>query len=262
MEKEQTNRLSDAVTTLTRSKPMVNYRIMPGGITRIIDLHSSMYLVPIDKTNEFVLFDSGIDRQAKNLRQYLGHLGLGMRAIKEVYLTHAHSDHVGGVNEINSDSNAEIYVSEAEMSVLSGRKNSQGFVPALADKISNRHNAALPDVRPNFVGDYDLIKVSGDLAVRSFVMPGHTDGSLAYLVSNRADGSNSLIVGDSMDYDRTGQLKNAFKPVSHNTKQSLNSINRLVAIIDQDLGVRIDNVIPSHSGEGRWGSVRLFSFNS
>ncbi len=262
MEKEQTTKLTNLLAKVTRTKPMVNYRIMPGGVTRIIDCHSLMYLVPIDKTNEFVLFDSGLNKEAKGLRTYLGHLGLGLSAIKEVFITHAHVDHVGGLAEIVEDSAAEVYIAGEEMAVFSGNKRSQGPLPNLLDVVSSKHNAAVEEVNPNLVNDGEFIKVAGGLAVRGIKMPGHTDGSMAWLISQGLDSSNSLIVGDSMDFDRRGLIRNAATPFTNNTNKSKNSINRLVGVVEQDLGVRVDNVIPSHSGEGRWGSVKLFTFNN
>ena len=263
MEQQKSSLTTELVSKVAGVSKLNNYEELYDGSTRIVDLHSSMYLIPINETRrEFILIDSGINTYAKKLRSYLGQTGLCLNAIKEVYTTHAHADHVGGLSEIYDQTDAEIFISKEELPVLSGQKISQGPVPYVIDVLTCRRLASVPEVKPTLISEGDFSNKIGKLSIKAISVPGHTDGSLSYLVSSDGGRTGALYVGDALDFDKSGSVKPAALMFSKNHQESKNSINHLVYYIEENLGTKIRQVIPSHSGQGRFGSVRNYAFNS
>ena len=90
----------------------------------------------------------------------------------EIYLTHGHFDHIGGVNSIVSKyPETKIYISHDDLPLLlDSRKNlsaSMGIDTALKDVIKT----------VQFVEEGDVIDVGADDKMKVIDLPGHTKGS-------------------------------------------------------------------------------------
>lgn len=126
------------------------------------------YIIINEETREAIIIDPG--DEGKSLISYLK--GLNVK-LQYILLTHGHLDHVGAVDELREEFNIPVYINEADMKYIERRKMAFG-----------------PMKRADF-----FLKEGDDLSfgthsIKIFETPGHSKGSLSYLI----DGV--LYVGD------------------------------------------------------------------
>jgi glyoxylase-like metal-dependent hydrolase (beta-lactamase superfamily II) len=235
--------LSAFILKIAHSAPMPGGD-MANGNTRILSAHSSAYLFPMDATGKaFALIDSGMDPQAAEIIATLQAKGVGPDAIKAIFVTHGHSDHTGGIRAFPS---ADVYVGAGDRGFVEGREAAEGFLPHLGGK---QPKIAIADpAKLHTVTDGETVTV-GTKTVRCFTVPGHTRGSVAYLVDD------TLHLGDAAYFDTAGRARKAPPPVSADLRQSLRSLAGLVKRFD-DEGIRVTTVTSGHSGEGTFDALR------
>ena len=68
---------------------------LPGGLRELADGSVNVFMVRTG-ADSVVLFDCGDDRDAGVIRAELKRIGLDEGAVKEIFLTHGHRDHLGG----------------------------------------------------------------------------------------------------------------------------------------------------------------------
>ena len=143
------------------------------GVYSIRDSYVNLYLVKA--AGRYIAFDSGTDpdRVWKEMQK----LNIDPADIAAVFLTHADSDHTGGLPLFQ---NAAVYLSNEEEQMVDGRKARFAF---FKNKLARKH-VLLND---NETVEVDSVKVTAILT------PGHTPGSMCYLVNGRL-----LFTGDSM----------------------------------------------------------------
>lgn len=125
-------------------------------------------------------FDAGMTKRAalNGLRK----IGLDPAAIKHLFLTHSDYDHTSGIEAFP---NAAIYLPADEVRMLNHT----------TPRGAGRYNKDLP--RPYLtLGDEDTIN-AGNLSVRAIATPGHTPGSMSYLLNETI-----LLAGDTMAISR------------------------------------------------------------
>ncbi len=245
------------MTAVARVKPLKNNKEFPGGIVRFNDIHSSLTAIPTGRSDAIVLIDSGEDRDANNIKSFLKNRKLNFSNIVATLITHAHADHTGGLDIIGSESKSVTFISEPDSKVLSGERRSQGPIPGLFDLLTHKNLAAATSIKPEIIKDDQIIEID-DLVFRCISMPGHTDGSVGFVVSNDIVGYNLFFPGDALDFSFIGKkVKNAYKIMTNNNEQSRLSIISARDRIN-DLGINIDFVIPSHSGEGDFELLQNF----
>ncbi len=132
----------------------------------------------------------------------------GLQIVK-VIDTHQHADHVSAAREIAKITNAQLYMSKYEQ----------------YDFTSNR------------VGDGDLINL-GDLTIRVIHTPGHTAGSLSYVLDEKY-----VFTGDILFVDGIGRpdLRDNAKEFAEDLYDTLH--HKLLALPEETL------VLPAHHGE-------------
>lgn len=214
------------------------------GIIRIVSAHSSAYLVPVDAgKTQYLLIDAGMDKKASGIKKELQLMGLDESAVKAIFLTHGHRDHIGGIRQFP---NIPIYVGVPDDGYVAGQSPSDGFVGKL---IGKQPSVAVADPgQLVLIQDDQSIRV-GDIVVEALSVPGHTRGSLVFVVEK------NLFVGDAAAFDVTGKVFDAPKVFSHDIPQSRRSIAKLVSKFDDD-GRVISRVIPSHSDIGSFAALR------
>ncbi len=101
-----------------------------------------------------------------------------------ILLTHGHFDHIGAVEEVKEKYGCTIYACQKESALLSD--------PVLnASNMSYRPISLTADV---WVKEGDVITV-GDLEFKVIETPGHTEGSICFIIENVILSGDTLFLG-------------------------------------------------------------------
>ncbi len=146
------------------------------------DLDNNCYLLLDETTNKSALIDCTVadDR----MRELIGDTDL-----QYILLTHGHFDHIGGVRDIKKEYGCKVVISSVDAPMLSSGKAS------LAAFCGAEQNNTEPDIT---VQDGDEIEL-GTLKIKVLSTPGHTSGSVCYVVGD------ALFSGDTLFYCSCGR---------------------------------------------------------
>jgi glyoxylase-like metal-dependent hydrolase (beta-lactamase superfamily II) len=157
------------------------------------------------------LVDCGNDKDAKAILAELGREKKTADDVKAIFITHGHPDHTNGCAKFPK---AEVYAMKAEEDFLEGKVAAKGPV----SKLFGAHDSGLHIAR--WLQDGDVVN-AGDLPVAVFALPGHTQGSAAYLI----DGV--LYFGDGAYASKDGKLTSPKKLFSDSQEQGIESLHAL-----------------------------------
>lgn len=145
-------------------------------------MNNNAYLIVDETTNKSALVDCPLcDEKMQAL--------IGDTDLQYILLTHGHFDHIIGVKAVKEKYNAKVIISDADKGMLTSSKLSL---------------AAFCGAEQNNV-DYDILVKDGDVItlgeseIKVVSTPGHTKGSVCYLVDNY------LFVGDTLFYCSCGR---------------------------------------------------------
>jgi glyoxylase-like metal-dependent hydrolase (beta-lactamase superfamily II) len=136
-----------------------------------------------------LLFDTGAGSLfgpgSGQLPGSLAEAGVEPQSITDVFISHSHGDHVGGL--VNAEGalafpNATIHLSRAEWKHMSGNEQYAALIKAMKPKVSE------------FAPGAELIPG----VVKAVEVKGHTPGHSAFLITSGAD--SLLYVGDAMHH--------------------------------------------------------------
>ena len=212
------------------------------GIRIVQDGMVSVGVIPVSD-REVALVDGGNDADATAILAELTRRQLGPDAVTTIFVTHGHPDHVGGIKKFP---NAQVVSLQAEVPIIEGREGAKGPLPRLFPVSPTGMQVARP------MADGDTVTL-GSRTVRVFAVPGHTQGSAAYLV----DGV--LFVGDAADASSDGTLIGAPWVFSDSQAQDRAS---LVALDDRLKRENVDvkAIAFAHSGLMQNGRASLDAF--
>lgn len=177
------------------------------------------------------LVDAGNDGSAAAIRAALERAGRAPADVTDILVTHGHPDHVAG---IPSFPGTTVHALGAEVPVIEGRAGTRGPLPRWMP--ASPTGIAVNDP----VADGARIRV-GELDAEVFAMPGHTDGSGAWLIAG------VLFFGDAADATRDGQIVAAKWIFSDDTAVAAASIRALAdRLADRRADVRALHF--AHSG--------------
>ena len=144
------------------------------------------------KGDTTLMFDAGYNYD--RLEEKMGWLGIDPKSIRQIFITHQDTDHVGAV-EADSPGlfrDAVLYVGETENCYLTGEVRRKVIY----------HLYKLPQVTIRnekvLLKDGDVLDIDG-IRVEGFLVPGHTWGHMVYLVDDKY-----LFTGDTIWFGADG----------------------------------------------------------
>lgn len=152
------------------------------------------YLIGSEGTKEAAVIDPGGD--AQKIAEKIKRANL---TLKYIILTHAHIDHIMGVEELQKSTGAQVVVHHLEAPLL---KDPQGNLSAVFDEPLTLPQ---PDL---LVDEGDILKL-GNLELKIFHTPGHTRGGMSILVDDKLFCGDTLFAGSVGRTDFPGGDMNA-----------------------------------------------------
>ena len=213
-----------------RAIPLQNDQQLSGGAVQLKDGFVSVGVIPASD-GQVILIDCGNDPKATSTLAGLKRMGLEKEAVRTILLTHAHSDHFGGCGAFP---NAEVFAMAAEQSVLEGRTALRSPIGFLMGKKNSGIHVA------RYLQDGETFAI-GTVVVTAYLIPGHTDGSAAYLAAG------TLYMGDSADASKDGSLLPAKRFASNDVEQNHESLKKLAEKLEPQ-AANIQFMAFAHSG--------------
>ncbi|MBO4733866.1 MAG: MBL fold metallo-hydrolase [Clostridia bacterium] len=148
-----------------------------------------------------------------------------------ILLTHAHFDHIGGAEKLREVTGVPIAIGKIEAENMSKPEYN----------LSARFGKPIHPFTPDYtVCDEQTVTV-GDLKIKAYEMPGHTKGSMVYLVGNNLFSGDTLFAGS---IGRTDFL-------SGDADEMQASLERMMWLFDDNV-----NVYPGHDSKTTIGEER------
>lgn len=144
------------------------------------------------------------------LREELRQLPIDPAAVTHLFLTHTDMDHAGGLDLFP---NAHIYLSRAEEQMI------DGTTPRFLRVVRNRKI----DRAYTLLDDGDVVDV-GPIRVQAIATPGHTPGSMSFLVDDRV-----LFTGDTLNL-QNGQVHTFYRLFNMDTPTQRKMIVKLARL--------------------------------
>lgn len=167
---------------------------LPSGPLRV-----NTYFLVNDK-NQAVVIDGG--ENYKKVKQVEKEYGFKIEAL---LLTHAHFDHAGNAKKLQDDG-AKVYISELDAPKLLNEQNLSGDFGRAFDYLTADYTFK----------DGDVINVC-DFEIKVIATPGHTDGSVCFLIGNM------LFTGDTLFLESVGRTDF----ITGNREQLVSSVKKL-----------------------------------
>jgi glyoxylase-like metal-dependent hydrolase (beta-lactamase superfamily II) len=136
---------------------------------------SAAYVV--ETSAGLVLIDSGLKPGARRLKEQMARLKLDWRRVRAVLLTHVHGDHTGGAEYLRANTRAKVYAGAGDAPVLRAGGPRDAFFSVFYMPNDTPHATTVDvELKGDEVLDF------GDVRFRALATPGHTPGSICYLM--------------------------------------------------------------------------------
>lgn len=174
------------------------------------------------------LIDAGLPFSPRKIERQMATHGYHLTDIKRILITHAHTDHVGGLPELQRQSGAQVFASAIEKPMVEGREMPV-YPPRAAIPLSARWMARDAELLPGTpvdvaLSDGDTIPDVLD-GLQAIFTPGHTPGHLAFWCPSR----KLLFCGDVV-LRLIGYLQLPFHAFTPDMMTNIESVNRIAAL--------------------------------
>jgi len=197
------------------------------GVQLVRDGYVNAFLIDLD--DGVALVDCGNDTQAKTILAALEARNLEPSAVKAIFVTHGHPDHVAGCKQFPG---AAVYVFEADRGLAEGTASAKGPLPKMMGPDPSKSVKVT-----NVLVDGATVQL-GSVGVTAWNIPGHTGGSAAFLARG------VLFFGDSATAQSDGKLRVAPWVFSDDLDQCKASLRGLAAKVPPD----VSKLAFAHSG--------------
>ncbi|MFX1576415.1 MAG: MBL fold metallo-hydrolase [Promethearchaeota archaeon] len=186
---------------------------------------SNIFLVK--EGDRFVLFDAGIHHFFKDTVDAIKELGLELKQMDRLILTHTHLDHSGATPEFKGRlKDLEVWVSQEEGTLLE-----QGDDTIVLGSMLGQRLPPIPVARK--LHDGDVVKV-GEFSFQVLLTPGHSAGSLCFF-----EPKHKLLISGDVVF-RHGSFGRVDFPTGNGTVL-IQSIERLAQL-------PVEIMLPGHMG--------------
>jgi hydroxyacylglutathione hydrolase len=191
----------------------------------------TVYVYYIDAPQP-ALVDTGVAASpGATIEPALNKLGLSLRNVKWILATHGHWDHIGGAHAARSMAADDVQVAlhEADAELLRSRRahmQRDGYQALRFRYLDDPEALARQDamIMENLSGELaadrelrggERISLGGDVSIEAVATPGHTRGSVSFLV----DGPDWLCTGDGVQVHGSGGFPLYVDPVAYMATQ-------------------------------------------
>ena len=155
-------KLKSALSGLT---PMETGRVV-NNVFVVKDGTSNAFIV--QDSTQYIVIDCANNRSV--VAEQMRKLGISPNDVSAVFLTHTDLDHVGALGLFDS---AKLYMSKEEEQMINGKKSK---ILWFGNSISRTDYTLLEDG--------EVVQI-GNLRIKCILVPGHTSGTMAYLVNDK-----------------------------------------------------------------------------
>jgi glyoxylase-like metal-dependent hydrolase (beta-lactamase superfamily II) len=136
---------------------------------------SAVYV--IETSGGLVLIDSGLEPEGGSLKAEMAQLGLDWKAVRAICLTHVHADHSQGAEHLRQETGAKVYAGRGDAAALRAGGPREVFCSIFYMPQVTIH----PTTVDGELRGGETLRF-GDVSLEVLAMPGHTSGSICYLM--------------------------------------------------------------------------------
>ena len=171
-------------------------------------LFVNFYILRIN--DSLILFDTGISKKMA-LRGF-AKLKLSPDSVTHIFLTHSDRDHAGGAAAFPD---ALLILPAGEEQMINGKKARRLFI----------YNKKPKEIY-QLTGNNDILEIGG-VEIKTLPVPGHTPGSVIYLINEEI-----CVCGDLLRITRKRTLKQFMRLMNMNHKQNRDSFFAVAGILN------------------------------
>lgn len=217
-------------STFSGLEAIEDHRRVGATIEIVQDGYVSMSILDLGN-GHVALIDCGNDPMGVALLAALSHRDLGPADVSTIFLTHGHRDHIAACPLFT---HADVYALAADVPLAEGRTMGHSPIAHVMSPSPTGVHVGHP------IADGDVITI-GNAEVHAYAVPGHTEGSAAYLV----DGA--LFIGDSGSITSDGHLRGAPWIFSDDQAQNLASMRALGVRLASEHET-VTTIVAAHTG--------------
>ncbi|MEE3487733.1 MAG: MBL fold metallo-hydrolase [Bulleidia sp.] len=138
----------------------------------------------IDTKEGLILLDTGVFEAAYDFLNNIYALGYDPKEIRHIFLTHAHPDHIGSVNQfLQVSKDTKIWLSRTDTEFLHHPINQEEGI------------FKVPEIHVDCFYDDNVPFTMGNVTIRTRLAPGHTPGTSAFFISMPDENGKTVTVG-------------------------------------------------------------------